>query len=110
MRFRAILLLLASFSCWTDELVLVVAPSLSQECFDSTEDDEAVDLGRSPRSGTQLCQGKLAILARSTNQRQRNKRVVPTVRKQLTSFFPPSGPDERLVRYGGLYQLMSLQI
>ena len=100
MRFRAIVLLLASFSCWTDELVLVVAPSLSQECFDSTEDDEA-------------------ILARSTNQRQRHNTVdtparsaavVPALRKQLTSFFQPSGQDASLVRHGGLYQLMSLQL
>jgi len=30
------------FTCWTDEVVLTLAPSLSQKCFDATADDEAI--------------------------------------------------------------------
>jgi len=99
MQFRALLLLLASFSCWTDEVVLLLVPSLSQECIDSTEDDEA-------------------IVARSANQKQCSHQLVSSAKacaflrifqKQLTSF-GPSAPDESLARPDSLYQLMSLQL
>jgi hypothetical protein len=98
-RFRALLLLLTSISCWTDEVVLLLVPSLSQECFDSTEDDEA-------------------IVARSANQQpgasqavssEKPCAVLGTICKQFNSI-QRLGQNEPLARPGGLYQLMSLQL
>jgi hypothetical protein len=99
MRLRALLLLLASFSCWTDEIVLLLVPSLSQECINSTEDDEA-------------------IVARSANQKLYQLQIISpaktcsalrTIRKQFKSFTSPV-QDECLALPSRLYELMSLQL
>src|SRR5262245_61490835 len=98
MRLRAFLLLLASFSCWTDEIVLLIAPSLSQECIDSTEDDEAI-VARSARQ--QLCHLQVTSPAKIYSTLQRIR--------QFKSF-ASTGQDECLVLLERLYQLMSLRL
>src|SRR5262245_24079567 len=98
MRLRALLLLLVSCSCWTDDVVLFVVPSLSQQCLDSTEDDEAIVA----RSAIQQHNYYAPIF-------QRKDRALRTTRKQLSST-RPFRQDGCLVQPSDPYLLMSLQI